>query len=367
MSFNAAINNRTPFAIKSLIMPDGEGQEVVLVIISATFAVAATGEVLLAEEQRPVALADTYRGVPGRSSTLREADTALEKPGVDVIVVATAYAPNGRPAERVHVGFAVGDVRKEVVVIGDRVWQLGRLGRTASSPRPFTAMPIVYERSFGGSISDAEGVLRRVEPRNPLGVGFHGARSADSAVETELPNVENPRALIARQSDQPEPAGMGAIGRGWVPRSRFAGTYSAQWLQSRWPFLPSDFDARYYQSAPLDQQSRTIAGGETMRTLNLTPEGLWTFRLPRLDVPLRHFYDDRVVESPLRIDTIQLEPDARTVVMIGRAAVRTVRNVGRLREIAAGHLTPGWLRARAARKLHISYRTGQQPASHFEV
>src|SRR5262245_10260743 len=143
MSVNATVNNRTPFATKSLVLPDGEGQEIVLVVISAAFTIATSGEVRLAEEQRPVNLADIYRGDPGRSSTLCEADTALTKNAVDVIVTATAYAPKGRLAEEVRVGFVVGDVRKEIAVVGDRTWERGPLGRKPSSARPFEIMPIV--------------------------------------------------------------------------------------------------------------------------------------------------------------------------------------------------------------------------------
>ena len=34
----------------------------------------------------------------------------------------------------------------------------------------------------------------------------------------------------------------------------YAGTYDQNWLDNVFPFLPADFDERYYQAAPEDQQ-----------------------------------------------------------------------------------------------------------------
>jgi len=372
LSISATLDNRTPFAAKSIVLPDAEGQEVLLVLVCATFVVDADGLVRCADAQRPAALSDVYRGAPGLSSLLREADLALEKPAVDVLVNGTAYAPGGRPAKQVPVGVLAGDVRKQLLISGDRGWRTGPLGRAPSSPKPFDCMPIVYERSFGGAVGAApQGQPRAVDARNPIGVGFEGARSMDLAIETELPNVESPTDLVYSPADAPTPSGLGAVGRGWSPRVRFAGTYDEAWRRSRWPFLPLDFDARFNQSAPPDQQSRTLQGGEMVRIVNLTPEGEWSFRLPKLQVPIRHFYDDRHLESHLRVDTVLIEPDARTVVLTGRSVVRTVRNTGALREVVIGHVTPAWLRARVARKLHVDHRRGEgevrNAGRHFEL
>lgn len=40
------------------------------------------------------------------------------------------------------------------------------------------------------------------------------------------------------------------MGRSWQPRLRYAGTYDQHWMDERLPFLPEDFDLRYFQSAP---------------------------------------------------------------------------------------------------------------------
>ena len=50
------------------------------------------------------------------------------------------------------------------------------------------------------------------------------------------------------------PMAFGPIGRGWPSRIRYAGTYDQNWIDNVFPFLPDDFDTRYFQCAPEDQQ-----------------------------------------------------------------------------------------------------------------
>jgi hypothetical protein len=55
------------------------------------------------------------------------------------------------------------------------------------------------------------------------------------------------------------------------------------WRRERAPLWPLDFDPRFCQVAPSDQQvPGFLHGGETCRLLNLTPEGSTTFVLPKL-------------------------------------------------------------------------------------
>ena len=54
--------------------------------------------------------------------------------------------------------------------------------------------------------------------------------------------------------DKYDPMALGPLGRGWAQRACHAGTYDERWLKDDFPFLPKDFDERYYQAAPEDQQ-----------------------------------------------------------------------------------------------------------------
>jgi hypothetical protein len=343
------IENRAPFTADALVQIDGEGQELLLVIWSATFMAQTGGNLDLAETQTPIRFADEPMGDPAFSSTRYEADIAVQKPLVDVIVNGSAYAPKGGVAHNVMVGLKVADINKVLTVTGDRDWSF--FGPRA--PMPFRTMPIVYERAYGGTNKKSQ-----ADMRNPVGVGYRGARSADPDVKTEVANITYSNEKISRVSNHPRPAGFGVISRAWTYRLQYAGSYDQTWLDSRWPLLPEDFDPRYNQSAPEDQQSRIIRGGELVELTNLTPNRLWRFRLPKIDVPLRFLYDNRIEQQEVKPDTILIEPDNYRVTVTGRAAVRTVRNAPRLREVVIGHVSSAWLTARLSGKRYINYRGG---------
>jgi hypothetical protein len=167
-------------------------------------------------------------------------------------------------------------------------------------------------------------------------------------IESDAPNVTYAGVKIGLAGTLP--AGFGVVGRSWPSRLKFAGTYDEKWLKDQWPLLPADFDPRYNQSAPLDQQSRVIQGGEEVRLVNLTPDGFWTFRLPKLDVPVHLLYADRQVGTAPRLDTVIIEPDQRHLTLSARLAIPVERGRPPLREIVLGHVTKGWLRAQAQRK-----------------
>jgi hypothetical protein len=355
MSYQAFLENRTPFSAKKFVLPDVEGQETIVVVAAATFEGDQSGRLNLAEQQRPVPQADEYFGEPGLSSVRCEAEIAFQKPLVDVLVNGSAYAPGGRPATTVPVRLTVGDIRKDLIVTGDRVWRSSPVGGIPSSPRPFVSLPVVYERAFGGVDRRSSDPAKHVaEPRNLVGVGLAGMPSNNPSIATELPNIERPDARMASQSDRFEPAGLGIVSRGWMPRLKYAGTYDERWLDERWPLLPMDFDLMYNQAAPPDQQSRSLVGGEFVQLLNLTPEGDWRFTLPRLRIPILLLYDNRRSEGQLRLDTILIEPDVHRVTLISRIAGRVRRNHGLLREIVLGSVTDAWIRARVAGKRYVA-------------
>ena len=366
MSFQAALDNRTPFAADKIVLPDKDGQEAVLIVASASFGRAADGSLELLGEQTPPRVADVFTNpdAAARSSIRYEADIALEKPLVDVLLNGDAYARGGRPATSVPVRLSVGDIRKELLVTGDRS------ASDMAAPAPFVSMPIVYERAFGGTaVSGDDPPKYAVDRRNPIGIGFRGARSADAAVRSELPNIEYLRSRMSSASDTVEVAGFGAVGRGWTPRIEHAGTYDDAWLKQRWPLLPADFDAKHYQAAPADQQSASLQGGEAVQLVNLTPDGLWEFRLPVVTVPLLLMFSDRSKRLRLRLDTVMLEPSLGRVTMTLRASIRTARNRGALREIVVGYRSPAYIRARFTGKTFLDRIDGDggAPGRYFQL
>jgi hypothetical protein len=348
-----SITNNSPCAVQVFSALDSEARESRILVVSAAYEARPGESLRVADEPPVVRVADEYRGDPACTSILHPSDSAPEKPHVDVLVVGAARPPRGRSARVVAVRLRVADIDKRLRVCGDRYWRLG----VPSLPARFTSMPILWERAFGGTRPKFLRPKRfHYDARNPVGLGLRGARSPLDDVASELPNVEYPHRRMRTIRSRPAPAGFGAISPGWAPRVRFAGTYDARWLERQSPLLPKDFDPRFHQVAPADQQSRTLRGGEAVEILGMTPEGRWRFELPRLDVPVRLLFDDRrAAPGSLRLDTVLLEPDLYRVTLTARMSIPVVRNQAPLREVVVGEVRHGWWRSRLVRK---RYRVG---------
>jgi hypothetical protein len=326
------LDNRTPFAAERSWVRDRDGAEIWLVAVKCTFGIKPDGSTEIATEQPPVVMAPEYTNpaMPGQSSLKYDSDMVRTKTTTDVVMLGHAYAPHSKPVKELDVGFRVGPLVKQLHITGDRIW----LGGSPSEPRPFTKMPVVYERAYGGY---DRAMLNAASPqwdaRNPVGIGF--ALSASSAGGQRLPNVEYRDQLIRSWRDRPRPAGFGAIGAHWQPRASFAGTYDDKWQQERFPLLPDDFDDRHYQSVPPDQQtSQFLTGGEMVRLVNLTPTAIRDFRLPRPFLGFETFFytgERRTHERP-KLHTVIIEPDFPRVSLVWQTALPCHPKVLKLKE-----------------------------------
>jgi hypothetical protein len=343
------LHNKSPFASELFSFPDIEGQEVLLLVIAATFACDDVRQFHPVDPQPPVCVADEHYGDPTSTSIRFEADVALEKPWVDVIVNGTAYAPGGRPITSLPVELHVGDIHKRLMVYGDRK---RRRGGSPSEPDPFVTIPIVYERAYGGyDRRDADPTKHKIYAQNPVGLSFRDIRASDPSIASEFPNIEYPNGAVLPRTGAP--AGFGIIGRSWSPRLQLAGTFDAKWLEEQWPLLPKDFQAEHYQAAPLDQQSRQIQGGEDIVLKNMTPGGDWVAKMPMIDVPIRLHFSDRVENTKPRLDTVVLRPDEQLLTLSSRLRISVRRDRRALKEIVIGYPSRGWLRAHEHGKRYI--------------
>ena len=312
-----ALTNNTPFAAERAWVRDKNGAEVWLVAVRGTFLIDPDGSLRLAEEQEAVCMPPKFRGDPAETSLLHESDLVHTKSGTDVILHGHAYAPRGEPATEVDVTLHLGDIHKTLRVFGDRVWEDGLMGPKLSKPEPFDKMPLVYERAFGGTDQASENPKHHGwEPRNPVGSGF--ATRAEHLIGKPAANVEDPKSLVTYWKSRPRPMAFGPIAGHWSPRVEFAGTYDEKWEQERLPLLPEDFDERFHQSAPEDQQvPGFLKGGESVELHNLTPGGLLRFRLPRVTLAFTTDFGDAAEESHRAVlHTVVLEPDVPKVVMV---------------------------------------------------
>lgn len=329
--------NTTPFLAELFASTDKHGIKRCIVVVKATFDVAPDGECQPAVEQQPFVYADQHQGDPGTTSIRYESDFAPVKPRVDVLVNADAIVPDKRAMTALEVALVGPGFVKQAVVTGDRIWVEGLRGIEPSHPRPFVTIPLVWDRGFGGSDQSHEEVSKNgSELRNPVGVGFHLNGDKETIVGRPLPNIERPDGRMRSRFDKPEPIGFGPVGRGWHPRIGFAGTYDQRWMDERLPFLPEDFDDRYFQSAPLDQQLSQLAAGAAFGCRNMSENGQFVTRLPPLNIPVRFFFNDRTESLAVAPDTLILEPGARRLILVGRVGVLLPRKITALREIQVG-------------------------------
>ena len=328
---------------------DPSGRELLVVVVKGTFRLPHDGEEpALATEQAPLIDADQFSGEPGVSAPLYECDYAPTKPRCDVLLNGSAYAPLGRTTRRVTVSLRVGSLSKSFDVIGNRHWVGALVGVVASSPEPFSSMPISYDRAYGGIDSAHPDQARhRYYECNHAGVGFHHHTEREFIDGTPLPNTEENGHPIVDPRGSYSPMAFGSIARAWHPRVQLAGTYDQKWLDDIFPFLPPDFDNRYYQAAPEDQQIDYLQGGEEVVLENLTPSGCLAFRLPTISVPVVYYRrnaDNH--EAKAVIDTLMIEPDLDRFSITWRSSLPLHRNMFEVEQVLAGEMPRSWHRAR---------------------
>jgi hypothetical protein len=340
--------NATGMAAGYTMGMDKSGAEYVVVVVKGTFTLPKQGEApKLAAEQVPLVDADLFTGEPGRSATLAECDYALEKPYCDVLLNGAAYAPGGRPVERTVVGLQVEAWRKSFAVWGNRVWRGSGVGYTPSESEPFTRMPISYDNAFGGTDERMRdpAQVRSYLP-NPVGRGWHHHIHRELVIGAPLSNTEEIRDPVRDPGGKYRPMAFGSIGRGWPSRIRHAGTYDQDWIDNVFPFLPADFDARYFQCAPEDQQVPHLRGGERVLLINLTPDGRREFALQSVRVPIV-FFRHRVeyVETQGTLDTLLFDPDNERYIMAWRTSLKLQRDLFEISQVVVGKMSRGWWRS----------------------
>ncbi len=236
-----------------------------------------------------------------------------------------------------------------------------------TTPEMFAELPLRYEFSLGGEcrVAAADPDARRVPggarlpngpdaqadaavahdscQTNPVGRGFtrRWYLKAKRIRQLPAPRIMYPaQRCSARQlwaaacgKALPGPAGLGWIGRGWLPRRALAGRYTekAAWGDAEVSGLPADFDFGYWNGAPLDQQCRHLVGGERFALTNLCradhPSAYHDVKghtVLRFDLPRQSLFlllldhDGKVALLRLLIDTVVIDPEAGRVDLVWR-------------------------------------------------
>jgi len=195
---------------------------------------------------------DVYLDDDIHKGLLYDSDFAYFKENADLLLKGSCYTPEGKPLSKCKVRFAVGGTEKSLNVYGPRYASPGLTGDSASTPEPFSSMPLSYENTYGGT----------GYKKNPVGKG----RDKDENGLIWWPNVVDP------DVGDKEPAGFGPINRSWPQRAGKLGSYDGDYMEKRWPWFPEDFDWGYFNAAAEDlQYDGYLTGDEKLEFENLHP------------------------------------------------------------------------------------------------
>jgi hypothetical protein len=321
------IDNQTPFYAVMSVLPNREGVDTLYVIIKATLSL--RPKLTLAPVQVPVTLADEYYADPADSSLKQVSELHIGKPGTDVLLVGRAWAPAGQAVPEAWVRMSVAEKQKTLHVWGDRTW---RDDGTPSAPEPFEAMPLVWERAFGGMQQLPERML--AEERNPVGVGFAGARRGAELAGYPVPNLEDPATPLQQAGQLCTPACLAPSAPHWLPRRAFAGTYDERWQRTRAPYLPRDFDPRFLSCAAAEMTfDRYLQGSEPIDVRGVTPDGPISFTLPTAHLDVEVKVAGSLERPPASLETILIEPDENRLCLTWRAGLPCDRRVLKIEKV----------------------------------
>lgn len=297
--------NNTPYPATAVILPDVSGTDCLVSIVKASFSLELRPKIVHHPlDWQP---AERHYGDANATSLQYPPDYTLLKPATDIIVQGLALTPDEVPMQSMDVSVRVGDVHKRLTVLGDRYWQ----GEQISAAEPYVNMPMVYERAFGGRVLDDEGTLLAINEYNPVGMGM-AASYVGAAVtgDIPLPNLEDPEHRIQNRSERPLPAAFGAVPAHWEPRLSLSGTYDQDWLRTRAPWLPEDFNPFWLNCASRGLIcSSHLKGGEPIVVSGMHPQGEIRAVLPEISLQATVNMGRTRHACPLHIDTVLLEPN----------------------------------------------------------
>ncbi len=345
MNLDDVCENNTAMVVRPFVLMDRHGYDVAVLVAKLSWSVSARGEVRYAVPQRPVRGQDLRQGSDPHASLLLPSDRVDEKPGTDVIMLASAVPSADQQVSEQEVSLrleaAGGAIAKTVKVFGPRVFAKGVVGLSPGPAEPLTVTPLVYERAAGG-VDTSEPSKGVIDPRNPAGRGVAIDKSA---------LIGSPAPQIVCVGGQ-QPAGFGPIACDWSPRAERSGTHDEAWMRTRMPVRPTDFDPRHNCCGHPDLYSdEPLTGTEPVEVLGATPQGSWRFKLPAYGPRFSRTIDGHTEAVSTHLDTFLIDADAGEVELTWRASVRLPKKTERLQAITVWEDPPMdeaiWKRAKA--------------------
>jgi len=266
----------------------------VTIVCKATFKLEQK-QLTLASAHEPVFTADAFWDDDENRSLSTASELVPSKPKADVIVVGSAFAPDGRPVRSLVVRLGFETIDKSVEIVTDR--SVGPDGTVYQGPR-FARMPLIYERAAGGPGT-----------WNPVGVRKN---NRDAYGRSALPNLTQ----VGKGDDvsaMPEPIGLGPIAANWPERAEKLGAAFAGRAWKNEP-LPEGLDLGFFNMAPPDQQVDAIPEDAPLLLENLHREhAMLRTKLPGIRPRVTVTRRAGSERPAMRADTLWIDTDRALV------------------------------------------------------
>lgn len=301
------IEQHDSYALKGRFQRDRQGHEVWVLSMKRAWIWL---EGRWVEEETPAIINDDpiYAGDAGFSAMISDHDFPIHKKNTDVLVYGKAKTYAKKPMSSHTCRLLIDEhIDKSLIIIGERQWIDHSGSFTVSSAKPFIEREIDYTNAIGG------------DERNRLGSGI--ADTNEELASMKVPSVFYVGQNWQANSNKVQVAGFGPLPPFFSERSRWAGTFDERWQEERRPLWPIDFDDRFYQSAPHDQQCKGyLIGGERLMVSGFCHNDALSFRIPTEKYQATVTFQDKEERALMPIYTIWIDANKKRVEVVYTAS-----------------------------------------------
>lgn len=310
-----ALRNLTPFANMQFANWDAKGREFGVYMVKTAWDILPDGSCHLSDEQEPFVFTDEFYGEVNETAVRYASDMVPYKPKTDIILSATAYAPDltasSRWESRIDVQVDGTDaplIDKALQIYGPRQWKKGVLGWKLTEATPITQCDLRFDYAYGGAVPKDEDQVEAYE-MNPVGKGFADKNRLSLGEPFDAPQILNAGEVLKDPSAMLSPAGVGPVQAAWLPRRPRGGTYDKHWEDNVWPLWPDDYDFAFHNAATDDMTIDLPLGKEIKVALtHMHPElPEWVINVPNPRLAAYVQIGRKVVPTAFMTDTIYLD------------------------------------------------------------